>query len=298
MVGKLLRQLWQPVSSVKKIGHYFRIIPTHQKLTSLRPLAYVFFAYALTFPELSLISLINILVITLIVGTSYFLNDYYDHLLRKEDNFSQKMLRDGHSVTTFLYFWLVVSILSSLVFSLGLIKNHPQSVLLITLLSTGLLLAFTYSWPPLRLKDRLVGPMVFPLAATILFLEAWALHQEINTTALVFSFIILIFQSYLEILHQIEDAQQMNERVRIKQDTARTAGIIMLTVGGLLTVSLGIIRGEWMFLLGTIFWWIRLIVFTKTPDITIPLLRSRIWSPLLSVYEFLIYAIFGFISKI
>ena len=258
----------------------------------VRPLFYVFFAYSFAAHQISLVSFLNILLVTGIISISYLVNDYYDGLLRDDKNYISELLKTRRltNLNILTYGIFVVGVVCILfAYVVSQIENVTGVA---SLLVIGGVLSIVYSWPPFRLKDRGVGPFIFPVSATILFFESWLVHNEMNTTTIILAGLIFLFQVYLELLHLISDAQNPREKIRIKPKNARSLAFVILGIGFIGTLILGIIFHS-LFFVGTIFWFIRLISFMRTADSNIPARRAYLWSPLLSVYEFFCYALAG-----
>ncbi len=273
---------------LKELLYFYRILNWKDKISGVRPLGYTIFGYLMagTFDFLPIF--LNTLAIFGALVFCYGLNDYFDWKLQKENNFlSYKLKRKELSEKKALgYYFLPI------LFYIPFFIIASKTSVIIFLV--GFLLILFYSLEPVRFKKRkFIGFIFPPLAVSLLFLEGYSVLGVLNLNIYLLAILIFIFQCYLEALHVLEDSY-------IKEETKKIRNIknIEKLVNNLplfsFVISLVFSFINPVFLITSFFSIIRFF-FIRNIDVKkeIKKIRRDIFSLKWSLYEFLVYGIFG-----
>ncbi len=269
--------------------YLYRLRTWENKLQSIRPLGYVVFAYLLSVHNFSWISILNLFAVSLIILSAYIFNDYYDWNIRQDWNYLYKYLREHKISKLTLYLLLFTPIILSVVASF-LVAWFLMDLWIGLLLLIGGFLGLSYSIPPLRLKDRRFGPIIFPIASSLLFLESLSIYGAIPPIGIIFTILVFLFQSYLEALHLIADSLDPHEIIRL---SPRVIGQIApsLLVAYCLFCLFSYFYTHPVFILGVLSSMLRFRTVRGLTPHQILKQRRNIWSPLVFSEEFVAYGI-------
>lgn len=271
--------------------YFYRIISWENKITAIRPLGYAFLGYLVAGHWVFLPILINTLAIIGLLMFAYSINDYYDFKNIGERNFLGTKIKEGNigGKKAFVYCFLPLIFIVPLIF----INNFFQvDILSIPLFLTGFLLTFSYLVPIFEFKKRkFLGFFILPLSTSLLFLQSFTLLGEFNLSIFFLTVLIFIFHCYVEILHVLEDSFAKREVQKIGREESikwlRRIPFISLIL------SLAFSFYNLIFLVTFIFSFVRLIALKNFRIEDIWRIRRNLFLPQWSLYEFLIYGIFG-----
>lgn len=287
-MGTKLKHNYQS-TRVKEFLYFYRVINWGNKVSGVRPIGYTFLGYFMTGVFKPLPIFLNTIAIFGALLFWYSINDYFDWRIQKERNFLATKIEKGLSEKrVLLYCFLPLLFLFPLIFLIDY-NNGYSPILFFTIL----LFASFYSSPPLRFKQKkIVGAIIPPLGASILFLQAYCLLRNPSLSIILLATLILIFQSYLETLHIMEDLLYKEEVKKIK-DPQKISSLLrnlpLLSFG----VSLGFSFVNHWFLITSFFSLIRFAVTRKVSLENIHRIRTNLLSPVWSLYEFGIYGFLG-----
>lgn len=265
---------------------FYRIFNWREKISCLRPLAYTALGYALAGRWEAPAALGNGLAVLGILACSYAVNDYYDHKLKGEDNFSAFLTGSGRLPRgTALALGFLPLVLCAFL--------PRQRALPVILAGVLLVLTVAYSLPPFRLKEkRIVGFAVPPLCAAIIFFQGYFLFGRDAPHIRLFGVIVLLFHLYVETLHQIADLAGGEGRAGLDMRKLVAFARLFPSLSLLLSVALAL-YSPW-FLVTTFFSAVRLAAVLRADlEGEIFRIRKRLLSPVWSVYEFGVYGLIG-----
>lgn len=282
--------------NLKEFIYFYRILNWKGKISCFRFLGYSFFGYAMSFSyyysDISwwIACGLNAIAILGVLMFSYALNDYYDFKLQGERNFLAIKIVAGHiqEKRAIIYCCIPLIFLLPLLFF--------GSLFSISLAFVFLLLVWLYSQPPIRFKKRkLLGFLVPPTGAAILFLQAYFLIGQTETSLVdvaALTVILFLFQFYVESIHILSDYFTGDEIKKIdKQKTLKLFKILPIIS---LFFSFLLSFHNYWFLTTSFFSIVRILSLMKVDiEKNIQSIRKDVFTPIWSLYEFLIYAVAG-----
>jgi len=275
----------------KELLYFYRLRNWENKICGLRVICYAIFGYMMAGQFDFLLILVNTLAIFGVMMCYYPLADYFDYKVEKERNFLASKIEKSELSVKELPFYILLPLLLifPLVFINRLFSLNPVPIILLFL---GFALLFIYSFPQTRLKERkITGIVVAPLGAALLFLQAYSLLGDLNLNILLLFILVLVYHYYLEMLHIIDDyfIKSKTGEVKIEKSLKLLEKIPLVS----LIISLLFSFFNLIFLITVPFSLIRMRAVNKIKIENIHKMRSNIFSPLLSIYEFGIYGILG-----
>lgn len=272
----------------KELLYFYRILNWKNKISGVRPIGYTIFGYLMARSFVFLPLFLNTIAIFGALIFCYTINDYFDWKLQKEKNFLVEKIEKkeiNEKVILKYCFFPLIFLLPFLILS----SNYPISFFI---LFAFFFISVFYSIPPLRFKKRkLLGVIIPPIGAPILFLQGYFILGTFKLSILFLAFLIFLFQVYLEFLHIIDDSQQKKEIKKMSLNFSQKA----LKVVPLFSLGFSLIFSLYnpIFLITAIFSIIRFLAVKKIEIKKINQVRKNLLSPVWSLYEFLIYGILG-----
>lgn len=278
--------------NIRDTLYFYRLRPWGHKLTSFRALGYTFFGYLMAGRFDGLLIALNTLAILGILTFSFLVNDYYDYKLRGDKNFLAEKIEKGelNGGKLLFYFLLPLILIVPLIFTSQFIKPVPSFALLFLL--PGFILTILYSIPFPRLKERRVLAFLSsPISVLFLFLQGYFLFKLPEISILLLSIIIFLFHCYLESLHIIKDTFDPREVKKMELKTALKFAMGFPAMS--LVVSILLSPFNPVFLVTVPFALVRMNIVRKIKPENVQKMRANLFSPLLGLYEFGIYGLFG-----
>lgn len=273
----------------KEFLYFYRIANWKTKISSLRPLGYLFFGYLIASHFEPIPLFFNSIAVIGVLVSSYSLNDYFDWKTQKEDNFlsgsiKAKKLSDKQA----LFFSLL-----PLLFTAGLV--FVKSQLSLILFVFGLFLAFAYSSPPLVLKQRgFFGLITAPLASVILFLQGFLILGQLNQNVVLLVIILLSFQFQSDLLHILDDSLTKEVVKKLNQQKALLWLKHLPLVSLFISLIFSLINP--IFIISIVFSLIRYLALRDFKLIDVKKTRRNLFSAELSLYEFGIYGLLAILG--
>lgn len=273
----------------REAGYFYRFLSWEDKITGFRPILYTFFAYTLSERLQPFFWCVNSLAW---LGAFLFFgpfDDWWDFYLEGKKSFLVYWLNEKNvSPERILTFIFLPLLLAPLVF---LLRVGGGSYISLFLYFFTLFLVISYALPPLRIKKRKVlGFLVAPSGAVLLFLQSYLITNRINRDIVFLAFLIFFFQAYAESLHRLEK--------NIFSSKEREALKFLITGFALLSFLVSLIASflNPVFLVSSLSAMVRLISVRRLDLDSLSRLRRNIFCPLLSPYDFLFYAGWGLIK--
>jgi hypothetical protein len=275
----------------RELLYFYRILNWENKISGARPIGYTIFGYLMVGSFVFLPLFLNTLAIFGALIFCYGLNDYFDWKIQKEKNFLSEKIKNKELTEK----KALVLYCLPLLFFIPFFLIAPTFSLII--FGTGFLLILFYSLAPLRFKKRkILGFILPPIAALLLFLEGYSILGNFNLNIFLLAVLIFIFHCYLEALHVLEDSTVKEETKKIK-NTKSVVTLIKTLLIISFVVSLVFSFFNPLFLITSFFSLVRLSTIRKINIIKkIKALRRNIFSFQWSLYEFLIYALLGMLK--
>ena len=279
--------------NLKETLYFYRILNWDEKISGARPIGYTFLGYMMAGKFEILPIIYNLFVILGVLSFWYSINDYFDFKIQKEKNFLATKIKSGElSERKTILFCLLPLLL--MVFLLFIIKkdNYQSFYYLITIF----VITTLYSVPPIRIKKRkFLSFLVPPLGASLLFLQGYTILCEPTLSIILLSIILFIFQLFLEALHIMEDFTKDKEIKKIQNPDNIIAFIRILPLISIFISIFFSFINLW-FLTTTLFSFLRYIYVRKVTFENIHNIRTNLLSPIWSLYEFMVYGIFGVLN--
>jgi len=267
---------------------FYRVISWRHKISGWRPLLYTFFAYAVSGECHSFLYAINTFA-----WVSPFLvfgpfDDYWDFRIKGEYNFVTYLIKEkkfSHKkIFALIGLPLIFAFFILFIVRLG---ANPISVWLYIL---TFLTVICYAAPPFRLKrNKVIGFIVAPFVISLLFLQSYLLTNRLTATVVCIACLIVLFQSYAEALHRLDVAKsslQEKEKKYLLFAFYKLPFVILFC-------SYVFVFINPIFILSAVCACIRLIIIKRRPIEYLLRSRRRVLHPVLSLYDFCIYAILG-----
>lgn len=275
----------------KDFLYFYRILNWKNKISGIRPIGYTIFGYLMAGNFYFFPIFLNAIAVFLVLIFCYGINDYFDWKFQKEENFLSFKLKHKKIKETeaLIYYFL------PLFFLIPILYFIPKHSLIIFLI--GFFLIFLYSAPPLRFKKiKFFGFILPPLAVSLLFLEGYSILGFFYRDIFLLTFLIFLFQCYLEAFHVLDDFYNEKETKKIKK-LKFIEGIIKITPIFSAVFSLLFIFFNPFFLISFIASLIRFFsIKEKNLSNEIFRIRRKIFSFEWFLYEFLIYGILGILK--
>ncbi|MCK4527773.1 hypothetical protein KAW18_10420 [candidate division WOR-3 bacterium] len=273
----------------KEFLYFYRVINWEKKISGVRPIGYTFLGYMMAGVFKPVPIFLNTIVISAALIFWYSINDYFDWKIQKERNYLGTKIEEGLSEKRILFYcFLPLLFLSPLFFIIN--RNNISSLLLLLII---LLFTTFYSSPPFRFKqNKIVGIIIPPIGASILFLQAYCLSRNPGINIILLAILICLFQLYLETLHIMNDFLYEEETKKIK-DLKNVSRLLRNLPLISLVVSLGFAIINPLFLITSAFSIVRFITIRRVTLKNIQRVRANFFSPIWSLYEFGIYGILG-----
>lgn len=266
--------------------YLYRIRTWGNKLSALRSIGYIFLGYLIA-GKFNLLQLtFNSLAVFAALIFCFSINNYFDWKIQKEDNFLSRKFKEKK--VTKEQAWIYYFIIFLPIF-LVFLNGSKNSILIFWM---GFLLILFYSLPKIRLKEKKVlGFITPPVAAVALFLQGYFVLGIFHRDVIFLSVIIFLFQCYLESLHAIKDSFDPKEvkKVSMRQN------IRLMKIFPIISLFCSSVFSFFniVFLINIPFSLLRLTEAKSIRLEKIQAVRSNLFSPLLSLYEFLIYGVLG-----
>lgn len=276
----------------KEFLYFYRILNWNGKISGIRPIGYTFLGYIIAgqpkFPSI----ILNSIAIFGILSFCSALNDYYDWKILKEYNFlASKIIQGEISKEKSIFYCLLPLILCIPFLFISKTGNLHLYLFIIILLLTTM-----YSLPPIRIKQRKLLSFLTPsIVASILFLQGFSILDKISLDIILLAILLFLYQSYLESLHVMEDSMKEYEFKKIR-DPKKI--FLLLKILPILSLTFSLIFSffNFVFITTSVFSIIRYRTIRKVSFKNIHLIRANLLSPVLSLYEFGIYSIFGILN--
>lgn len=239
--------------------------------------------------------LINTVVIVAIFMYTFSINDFFDFLLAGEENFMGEKIGRGELSKRRAFVYCHIPLVS---LPLLILINPFSAVLALISLS----IAFLYSSPPIRLKERF-GLVVPPAVMPIIFLQAHILLAPLSIEAMMLALFVFFFHLRHEVSYNMVLGSKGISRALIRQYGIKkiTRVYKMIPIFSLIFSLLFVLLGYIIFAITSIFSIVKYMyargVDEKT-DLSV-LNDSAPWKKLrfpglpVSAYEFGIYGILG-----
>jgi len=280
------------MKKIKNVLYFYRILGWKEKMTGLGAIGYTFLGYALSGRFKFLSYFLNTFVVFLGTLFAFSVNNFYDWKVQGEKNFLGEKIESGKiSENKALFFcflpFLFGLFLSFLSFFLGLIPTF-SFFLLVSLF----LLTFFYAKPPLRLKERrFFGFLAVPLGSFLIFLESYFIFGRLTLNLIFFVVLFFLFETYLEILHVLDDSLSETEIKKLDQKKALRLLKILPTTS--LFTSLCFSFSNPIFLNTFAFSSLRLFSLRNFKLGEVRKIRKNVFSFQTSFYEYFVYGILG-----
>jgi hypothetical protein len=262
---------------------------TGEKVSSMRLILYVFLGYALSGKWLPLVFVTNTFIVLGGILFASLLNDFYDYSLLGEKNEAASLVKKRILTKKQLLFMAWCPGLLSLVFCVGL-GFMDVSFISLVLLWASFLLCWSYSAPPVRLKERkLLGLITPPIGIFMLFFQAVCLGGFPDSRTLMISILVFVYTWHLDFLHLAEDSTTSHEAQRM--DPAFIARATRLTcISGIVLSALFMLL-HWIIIVSLVAWILRFMAVRKMSAKKISKERKNIFSGIYRIEEFMIYAV-------
>jgi len=282
----------------KEFLYFYRILNWKNKISGIRPIGYTLFAYLMTgllhpklfiFNSIGKIFIFNLLAVFGALIFLYSVNDYFDWKLQKEENFLGLKIENKN-----LKEWQVLIFCFLPLLFLGfLIPVQKQSLNSICLFIIFFIIAFFYSLPPVRLKTKkIIGIFIPSTGAALLFLQGYLIFRFITFKIIALSVILFFLQLYFEMLHILEDSFSKKEIKKMKTEDSLKIIKTLPIFTFFLSLAFAIFISP-VFLITSFFSIIRFLFLRNFTVDKVKKARRNLFSPRWSLYEFLIYSIFG-----
>lgn len=266
---------------LKDFIYFYRIRTRENKLGCLRPLGYTVLGYAIA-AQFSFIPIFfNTLAILGVLMFGYAINDYYDFKLLGEENFISTKLKEGLKEKKALVFCYAPLVLLLPLFFLLSLPAFLLALLFTVLVATSI--------PPVRVKGTVFNHIIGPVCAPLLLLQAYlVLRSSLSFSVIPLAILVLIYQSYMESLHILDDAQEMG--IRREGIFKLLKGLPVLS----LVLSMAFALVNPIFLITTFFSLARIFALKKVSLNTNFLkLRSNLLHPAVLAQGLILYAVIG-----
>ncbi len=275
---------------MRRIAYFYRLATWRYKVNGLRVLLYPLFGFAFA-GEFNLVLMVLFLFAVLgLLMSSYALNDFYDWQLLGEKNYMSGV----SSLTRMDSFTIVSLCMLPLVAAVPFVV-YADSVLRWLFLVIAVIVT-AYSVPPVRFKEKkLLGVVVPPIAMVLVFIEACIIGQAEPHIIVVLSTLLLLFQSYAEALHMLDDTLLNTEVTKLKTVTIKAFMKVILCLYIVISMYL-IAYIDVVFFVSLIAGFIRLNFAQGLGTKNIAYVRKHIWRPEWFLYEFLTYGLLGILG--
>ncbi len=238
------------------------------------------------------------LALVLVFSTSLLMfagawSDYWDYKLEGQRNALAAMLSCGHLDPGHALFFVLAPLSAALISSLLLLRASAQPAS--GFLAISLIIFLTaYAAPPLRLKSRIpIGFLAAPLGASLMALIAWGATAVWRPAAGWLALLLFAFHCHAECLHVIDDDSVAGETRKLPPGVA-TAWGKWFPLGYAFLAGLIGVRSA-VFFTGVIGGLIRYFAICRmlARPSTVHRTRTRLWSPIFCLPEFLVYGAAG-----
>lgn len=268
--------------------YFYRILDWGGKTSFLRLFLYTALGYLMAGNFNPLLILLNSLAVFGVLAFWYSQNNYYDWKIIKEENFLSYKIRKGdlNEKKSKIYIFSPLILCVSL---FGIVFFNLISPLIFILF---FLLALIYNQPPIRIKEKSFWGFFIPIIiAPLLFLQGYFLLEGVSLNIFLFTILLLIFQSYAEVIHTLEHSLVKEEKKRIGQKNL----LKLLKVIPLISFLISFLFSfhNLIFFITSFFSFVRLFSLKGFRVENTAKIRRNIFLPQWSLYEFLIYGAFG-----
>jgi hypothetical protein len=270
-----------------------RITSSSTKVSALRPLGHALFAYAVAGGGPWGLLLANTLMLAAVMVGLSLLDDYLDWRRAGEANGFERLAEAGADPRRWLLMGLASCGLCAAPWLIAVTQGRI-SLLPIVLTVAGVVLVASYTLPPLRLK-RLpaVSLWVAPLAAGLLFAQSYLVIQPVDTLLFALAGWCIGLQLYAELVHLLDDEPTPGIPAKLSPPAVRRwlVGSQLVMAGYAAAWAL-----QWpLASLSVACALLRTRIAARASNEQRHRWRRRLWHPLWSVYDLLVYALVGLV---
>jgi len=273
--------------------YFYRIRSWQHKICGWRPILYTFFAYAVSGvwdPYLYALNTLAWLAPFLFFGP---FDDYYDYRIERQDNFINHLIAEKNYPQKNIIFLIILSLF--FVPFAYIVRQNGGSQISFWLYFITFVTVVLYALPPVRFKVyKLLRFISAPFVISLLFLQSYLLLNKITPTILCLVWLIILFQSYAEVLHRLDE---LKESSNPREEKFLMAAFLNLPIG-ILICSIVFVYINPIFIVSVISALIRVVSSRRAKIETIACARRKILHPVLSLYDFMVYALLGSIKMV
>ncbi len=266
-----------------------RLSSSSGKVSALRPLGHALLAYLIAGARPSHIILWNTLMLCGVLLGLSLTDDYVDWRDAGERNGFARLAQAGARPASWFALLLTACALCTVPW-LVLVMRSGVSPAAVAVTGAGLALVASYTLPPLRLKGHPQFSLwVAPLAAGLLFAQAYLIVRPPDLLMVVLAFWCVGLQLYAELVHVLDDAPTPGVPAKLDAPTARRwltrSQVLMAGYAGLwmwrwplagVSVSCALLR---------------VVVCRLATGDRLHRWRRQLWHPFWSFYDLMIYAV-------
>ncbi len=268
-----------------------RLQSSATKVSALRPLGHAVIAYAAAGGQRWPLLLWNTLLLgALLVGLS-LIDDYRDWRDTGEANSFARLSFTTSRTSRWLGGLLALCVLCTLPWFVAVISRQIP-LIAVELTGLGTVLVASYTLPPLRLKAHpRVSLWIAPLAAGLLFAEAYTVLRPPSALMLALAVWCMGLQLHAELLHILDDEPTPGVPAKLSRSAARRwLRYTQLVLAGYAALSM--VRWPLAFL-SVCCALTRFIVCRQISQEQLHRWRRQLWHPIWSLYDLAIYAALG-----